>query len=87
MSSRLWYKRLQYQVIWKGWDPDPKFYNASNFKNGAEILQKYHKEYPDKPGPPLRLQNWLQAIKEDRFDPDHLDDNKPALGSGRLQVR
>ena len=77
-ASHLHYGKLQYQVEWKGWDPDATWQYADNLKNAPEALKAYHEEHPDQAGPPLRLQAWLDAAAEDRFDPPHTDDNKPA---------
>lgn len=88
LSSRFYYKRLQYQVQWTGWDPDPKWYDAVNFKNAALKLKQYHDENPDAAGPPQRLKQWLDAAAKDEFDDDHPDDNLPtAPGDGRHGFR
>jgi hypothetical protein len=42
-------------------------------------LQDFHGEYPAKPGPPIRLQQWIDAALRDEFLDDHPDDSKPAL--------
>lgn len=76
-SSRLYYRKLQYQVKWKDCDPDPEWYPASDFKNSARLLKEYHDQNPEAAGPPLRLDTWLKAAEEDSFDPPHEDDDKP----------
>lgn len=70
--------RLQYRVSWRGCDPDPEYYNARNFKNSARPIKAFHERYPDQPGPPKRLDHWLQAADAEEFDPDHDNDNVPA---------
>ncbi|EJT68619.1 hypothetical protein GGTG_13809 [Gaeumannomyces tritici R3-111a-1] len=35
-------KKLQYQVSWKGCDPDDQWYLAENFKNAAIALEAFH---------------------------------------------
>jgi hypothetical protein len=35
VSSKTDRGRLMYQAQWRGWDPDPEWYPASNFKNAA----------------------------------------------------
>lgn len=77
-ASRLHYRKLQYQVKWKGWDPDPTWYNARNFKNSVVRIRAYHEKHPDQAGPPARLQQWEEAALRDEFDPPHPDDDKPA---------
>ena len=69
--------KLQYRVQWKGWDDDKAWYNASGFKNAAGQLLEFHEKYPEKPGPPKRIQQWIQAALVEEADPDHPDNNKP----------
>jgi hypothetical protein len=68
-------KVLKYQVEWQGHDPDDEWYPAENFKNAAVTLEKFHQDYPDAAGPPVRLQEWIRAAAEDRVDKPHNDDN------------
>jgi hypothetical protein len=68
-------KMLQYQVEWKGHDPDDEWYPARNLRNSPMLLQRFHADYPDSPGPPVRLQKWIEAAAEDKYDEDHEDDN------------
>jgi hypothetical protein len=84
-ATRLHYRKLQYQVQWKGWDPDPVYYDAANFKNAADKLRAFHEANPDAPGPPKRLAQWEKAAAEDREDLAHPDDNKPATGNEQLR--
>lgn len=68
-------KVLQYQVAWQGCDPDEQWYPAENFKNAATKLDSFHKTYPQAAGPPIHLQNWINAAAEDRAAEDLEDDN------------
>lgn len=77
LSSRLYYGKLQYQARWKGWDPDATWYDASSFKNATAVLDSYHECYPDNAGPPMRIDNWRRAARDDTWDEPHPDDNKP----------
>jgi hypothetical protein len=45
--------------------------------NAALALKEFHDSYPDKPGPPRRLSEWIGAAKEDRFVEEQDDDNLP----------
>lgn len=85
-ASRTHYGKLQYQVNWRGWDPDDAWYPAENFKNSAELIRQYHATNPEAAGPPKRLEEWRKAAQEDRFDAPHPDDNK-AQGSGSKKGR
>jgi hypothetical protein len=87
LSSRLLYGKLHYRVEWRGWDPDDQWYPASNFKNAAFELRRYHEQNPDEAGPPVRLDSWIRCAEEDRFDEDHEDDDKPRQLGARRQRR
>ena len=76
VTSKVTRGKLEYQVEWKGWDPDPEFWPASNFVNSAELLKEYHDANHMVPGPPKRLTQWLTGDKL-----DHGDNDKPAEGS------
>lgn len=82
-SARIFKGKLQYQVQWKNWDPDPEWYDAENFKNSPLILKKYHDENPEQAGPPKQLNDWRQATEADEFEPPHKDDNAPVAQSAK----
>jgi hypothetical protein len=46
-------KKLEYQVSWKGCDPDDNWYPAANFKNAPVALEKFHKKHQTPPAHPL----------------------------------
>lgn len=77
LAVRLRYRKLQYRVKWTGHDIDNTWYPASNLKNCAVKLRLFHDRYPEMPGPPKRLSDWLRAADNDEFDRDHPDDNSP----------
>ena len=79
LDSRTHYRKLQYRVQWLGHDLDLQWYPAGNFKHAPQKIQDFHSQYPAKPGPPVRLQEWLHADGEDRVLEDHIDDDKPAF--------
>lgn len=74
---RLHYRTLQYRRKWLGHDPDMNWYPVRDFKNAPEKLLKFHRRYPDLPGPPIRLNLWAEVALNDQFEPDHPDDIKP----------
>jgi transposase InsO family protein len=82
-------KKLQYQVQWVGYDPDETWQEARNLKNAPAALKAFHDRYPRAAGPPVRLLEWLAAAAEDKFNPDHEDDNKAEHGdfTGRETLR
>lgn len=61
LSSRVRNGVLQYKVDWQGYDPDDTFYDASGFIGAPHKVQAFHEKYPNAPGPPARLQDWLNA--------------------------
>jgi transposase InsO family protein len=85
LASRTHYGKLQYRAQWRGWDPDPIWYPASDFRNAPAALKRFHDEYPDRAGPPLRLDDWLLAAAEDRFADPHPDDDKPKVAGAPLR--
>lgn len=87
ISSKLAYRKLLYQVDWLGWDPDPTWYPASNFKNSALLLKQYHDDNPTKPGPPKRLRSWLDANEKDEDHVIHKDDELPATQNTAISRR
>jgi transposase InsO family protein len=88
IAARVWRGKLQYKVRWKGWDEDPEWYPASNFKNSARLLKKYHERRPGDPGPPKNLHVWLRAAEDGTFAPNAEDDNAPeAVGPIRILRR
>lgn len=68
---------------WVGYGDDPKWYDAANFKNSPHKLYGFHEANAARPGPPQRLNYWMNCWKEDRDADDHSDDNKPVNGSVR----
>jgi hypothetical protein len=85
ISSRLHYGTLQYQVSWKGWDPDPTWYPAENLKGSPGALRRYHDAYPDHAGPSKRLMAWEEAFVRGTEPEDHPDDNKATTGKTTLR--
>jgi transposase InsO family protein len=74
LDSKLHYRKLRYRVKWVGTDEDITWYPAGDFKNAPQKLIDFHERYPDKPGPPVRLQEWIKAALNDEFLDDHPDD-------------
>ncbi len=68
LASRTHYRKLQYKVRWKGWDDDPQWYNAANFKGSPTLLKQFHTDYPSMAGPPVRLEQWAAAFHADQED-------------------
>lgn len=87
--SRLFGKTnmLQYQVAWRGCDPDESWYPARNFKNAPIALENFHQLHPNAPGPPKRLPEWIRAAAADEDDLDHEEDNVAEHGDLRVKSR
>ena len=50
---------LKYSASWVGFDEDPEWYPASNFKYSPHKLRDFHLAHPDLPGPPRKLDEWI----------------------------
>ena len=88
VASRINRGRLEYRAQWLGWDEDPVWYPARNFKNSPHLLRQFHDQYPNAPGPPTRLAQWLRAYLGDFVDDDHPDDGRPeAVGAAATGSR
>jgi transposase InsO family protein len=77
LASRTHYGKLQYRVRYVGYDPDGKWYPASDFINAPVKLFEFHQKYPLKPGPPKNLQKWIDAANRDEFWKRTDDDELP----------
>jgi len=69
--------RLFYRASWVGCDEDLEWYPASNFKYAPRKLSLFHRQHPELPGPPRRLQEWIDAWDAGVEDYDELVDDKP----------
>jgi transposase InsO family protein/predicted aspartyl protease len=78
VAAKLFRKTLKYQASWVGHDPDPTWYPASNFMRSPFKLRDFHTRFPNAPGPPRNLPEWIQAWETGEEDTDHLIDNRPA---------
>ncbi|KAF9729839.1 hypothetical protein PMIN01_11772 [Paraphaeosphaeria minitans] len=89
LKSGLSRGNLKYQAQWVGYEADPRWYSASNFKNSPRKLREFHKANPTEPGPPKRLSYWERCYDEDRDAVDFPDDDKPGrtVRGGRRAVR
>lgn len=77
LKVRVYCRRLQYRVKWLGYKEDLEWYDSSNFENSPHKLRDFYKANPTRPGPPKRLDRWVQCWEEDRVADDCLDDNNP----------
>jgi Chromo (CHRromatin Organisation MOdifier) domain len=78
LAVRTRYGKLQYRVKWLGYDDDPDWYPASDVKYAPHKVRDFHKANPTKPGPPKRLNDWLQLWESGADTYDHEEDNLPA---------
>jgi hypothetical protein len=77
-AVRLYYGKLQYRVKWTGYDYDPEWYLARNFKGSPDKIRQFHDRYPNRPGPPRYLSDWLDKWSTDEEPADRIDDDLPA---------
>jgi transposase InsO family protein len=75
LASKMFRDVLKYRVQWKGWDPDPDWYPASNLSNSPLVLQSFHQQNPTRPGPPKNLPYWLECAQQDKYPEERSDDD------------
>jgi len=52
LDSRIYRRKLQYYVKWKGWDiTESSWLPAENLDHAKTLVKKFHAKYPNKPGP------------------------------------
>ena len=76
LAVRQHHGRLKYKAKWVGFDDDPAWYPASNFKGAPHKIRDFHQRYSDKPGPPRRLDAWIKAWEHGEEDRDNIDDDR-----------
>ena len=77
LASRLFRKKtLQYRAKWVGYDTDPEWYNAQNFKASPHMLRDFHKDNPSAAGPPTQLSYWIECWEQGEEPEDRSDDNR-----------
>ena len=75
LDSCIHQKKLQYQVKWLGFNEDRTWYPASNFVGSPHWLCTFHVDYPEHPGLPKRLEEWLWSWENGDEEMDsHPDD-------------
>ena len=48
MNSRIYRRKLQYEVKWEGWDEGQVSWEpADNVANAKELIEEFHKDNPD----------------------------------------
>jgi hypothetical protein len=87
LASRVRNGGLQYQVQWTGHDPDDQWYNAEGFIGAPQKIKDYHNAYPEKPGPPARLQFWMDAHARDEDLQPTAEDNLPVKHGQKARTR
>ena len=77
LAAKLLRGKLLYRASWVGYDEDLNFYPASDFKYSPHKLRNFHTEYPQQPGPPRRLVDWIKAWEQGRDSYEDLADDRP----------
>lgn len=77
MASRISRGKLQYQAEWTGCEPDHTRYPAHGFKGAPYKIQDFHRAFPDQPGPPRRLAEWLASWEAGQELEDTANDDLP----------
>ena len=77
---------LWYQVKWVGYeDPDNSWHKASDLKYAPDKIIRYHRDHPDKPGPPQHLLAWKARFDAGEDDYEDLDTNLQMDESSRTR--
>ena len=77
LASKLVRRSLQYRVSWKGYDPDPTWYPTWNFVGCPQKLKEFHDSYPNQPGPPKHLDEWIRCWNDSEEPIEYQDKNAP----------
>ena len=77
LASKLVWNTLKYQVNWRGFDLDLDWYLAWNLVGSPYKLEEFHDKYPNQPGPPKYLDEWLKCQKDGKDLVEHYDRNSP----------
>ena len=79
LTVKLSKKELFYRVKWLSRDDDLEYYPASDFKYAPHKLRNFHLKYPQLPGPPRLLPDWLKHWEDEQAEEnyDWLEDNRP----------
>ena len=75
--------RLKYRASWVGFDEDPEWYPASDFKYAPHKLREFHLAHPDLPGPPRKLTEWIKHWEDGKDEYDDLEDDRELPASLR----
>jgi hypothetical protein len=77
LASKVTRGTLKYRVSWKGYDPDPVWYPAWNFVGSPQRLREFHERYPDQPGPPKHLDEWIECWHAGTEPAEHANKSAP----------
>lgn len=91
LDSRVRRGKLEYQVEWRGCDPDDEWYPARNFKNAPVRVQEFHDSNPHAAGPPINLDKWIKMAADNDNNGNtgnEEEDDKPVrMGTSRKTRR
>jgi transposase InsO family protein len=68
-------RTLYYKAKWIGYDEDPEWYPAADFKYAPHMLRDFHLAYRDLPGPPAKLNDWIRKWEEGEDSYEELEDS------------
>ena len=79
LASKLIRRSLKYRASWKGYDLDPNWYPAWDFVGSPQKLKEFHERYPEQPGPPKYLDEWIACWHDenDKQPVERRDKNAP----------
>lgn len=85
VACKLLRNTLWYRADWLGHDEDPEWYVADAFKYAPDKIRDFHLLNPTKPGPPARLQSWLEAFHSGRDVYEELHGSRPCDKASRAR--
>ena len=83
LAVRKVHQTLHYRVQWVGYDEDPEWYPAADFKYAPHKLRDFHYKYPDMPGPPRLLDKWIKGWEDGLDSYENLEDSREMAASLR----
>ena len=77
-------KTLYYRAKWVGYDDDPEWYPAADFKYSPHKLRDFHLANQSLPGPPARLDDWVRKWEAGEDSYEELENSTEIVGSLRI---
>jgi hypothetical protein len=81
LAVRKRWNQLEYRVKWQDYKKeDLEWYPLLNLKGALHKFKTFYLSYPQLPGPPLRLEEWIKAWEDGLDEYKYLNNNQPITG-------